>query len=384
MNTGENRIKRDGIKENRIRESKKKSGQGRGRRRRSIFAYVFGTLGLVLLVSCAFWGPKIVFAVQDDIRCGRVVNMNPEEVDITAFNTGYETDLYKRLERFARGLAEGREYYVTVQDMELTTEVADWAVSEQGYYQDSFQMLVWNLGLIPEEIFDYNLISWKRCVIYGDDFAGGVNFILWYIELGNNDQPLVRLLVDGETGELYGIRTNFAALFQDEEYEILAMETLVDLYGIYDDNMWELSILFGDRCCGLEISDMLSWLTYLGGDFYPVDDILYVDIPNDYEYIQMEREQAEISIGKQPDYDWMNKYSVEQVRDFMQRLQWRVSEEGKCMDFYFPYEKNSLKFRIRLDGKIRLFKKWSTRYIDMTFGFPEIYEKISVFMEEWD
>lgn len=383
MSTGENRVKKDRIKENRIKENKRKSEHSR--RRRNISAYVLGTLGLVLLVTAAFFGPKLVFAVQDDIRCGRVVNMSPEEVDITTFNTGYEMNLYKRLERFAKGLAEGREYYVTVQDMELTTEVADWAVSEQGFYQDSIQMLVWNLGLIPEEVFSYNLIRWKRCVIYGDDFAGGVNFILWYIEIGNNDKPVVRLLVDGETGELYGIRTNFDALFQDEEGEILATETLVDLYGIYDDNMWELSILLGDRCCGLEIGDMLSWLSYIGGEFYQVDDTLYVEVPNNYEYIQREWEQAASSVGNQLGYDWMEKYSVEQIQDFIQRLQWRVSEEGKCMDFNFPYKESSLNFRIRLDGEIRLVKEWtSSRYMDITFGFPEIYEKISVFMEDWD
>lgn len=380
MSTGENRGKKS-----RIRENKTKSGQSRNGR--SIPAYALGTLGLVILVTAAFFGPEIVFAVQDDIRCGRVVSMSPIEVDVTSFNTGYEKDLYKRLERFAKGLAEGRQYYATFQDMELTSEIADWMVSEQGYYRESFQTLVWNLGLIPEQIFDYNLISWKRCVIYGDDFAGGVNFILWYIELGNNDRPAVRLLVDGETGDIYGIRTNFDALFQDGAAVGTDTDTLVDLYNIsdsYNDVMWELSIIIGRICGGLEISDMLNWLMYTGSDYYPMNGTIYIEIPADYEYIMQENEQAAVNAGKQPDYDWINKYSVEQIQDFMNKLQWRISEGGNCLDFDFPYGDSILNFRVRLDGKIRWFKSWDTRCMDITLGFPEIYEKIPAFTEDWN
>ncbi|MDE5588693.1 MAG: hypothetical protein K2J60_06080 [Acetatifactor sp.] len=368
------------MQEKNLRENKKKSENNR--RKRSILAYGLGTLGLVLLVTAAFFGPQIVFAMQDDIRCSAVVSMSPEAVDITSFNTGYETDLYKRLERFAKGLAEGREYYVTVQDMELTTEIADWMASEQGYYQEGFQVLRWNLGLIPDEVFDFNLISWKRCVIYGDDFAGGVNFILWYIELGNNDKPAARLLVDGETGEIYGVRTNFDAYFEDEYIQ----DTLVKAYDIFDDDMWDLSIILGITYGGLKTADMLNWLASIGIDYYPVDGITYIAVSTEYEEYEAYLREKEImaaNAGKLPDTDWVNRYSVDEIRDFLQRLQWRVSEDENCLDFDFPYEDSSLDFRIQLDGKIRWFKKRDNGYIDLIFGFPEIYEKIPAFMEDW-
>lgn len=371
------------MQERKIRESKKKNEYDQ--RKRSILAYGLGTLGLVLLITAAFFGPGIVFAMQDDIRCSAVVSMSPENVDITSFNTGYETDLYKRLERFARGLAEGRQYYFTVQDMELTTEIADWMASEQGYYQVGFQLLRWNLKLIPEEVFDYNLISWKRCVIYGDDFAGGVNFILWYIELGNNDKPAARLLVDGETGEIYGIRTNFDAYFEDEAMHDV-QDTMVDIYNIYEDDMWDLSIILGNIYGGLETADMLNWLASIGIDYYPVDGVTYIAIPAEYEAYEAymrEKEIMEVNAGKMPDTDWLNRYSVDEIRNFLQRLQWRVSEDGNCLDFDFPYEDSSLDFRIQLDGKIRWLKKRNSGYIDMIFGFPEIYERIPAFMEDW-
>ena len=368
------------MQERKIRESKKKNEYDQ--RKRSILAYGLGTLGLVLLITAAFFGPMIVFAMQDDIRCSAVVSMSPENVDITSFNTGYETDLYKRLERFAKGLEEGRQYYFTIQDMEPTTEIADWMASEQGYYQEGFQVLRWNLKLIPDEVFDYNLISWKRCVIYGDDFAGGVNFILWYIELGNNDKPAARLLVDGETGEIYGIRTNFDACFEDEAMHNV-QATMVDTYNIHEDDMWDLSIMLGNIYGGLETADMLNWLASIGIDYYPVDGVTYIAISADYEAYLREKEIMEVNAGKMPDTDWLSRYSVDEIQDFLQRLQWRVSEDGNCLDFNFPYEDSSLDFRIQLDGKISWFKKRDTGYIDMIFGFPEIYERIPVFMEDW-
>ncbi|MCM1190996.1 MAG: hypothetical protein NC123_00045 [Butyrivibrio sp.] len=367
-----------------------RNGQNTVRKRRmgekrSILIYGLGTLGLVLLITAAFFGPRIVFAVQDEMRCGAVVSMSPEEVDITSFNTGYETDLYKRLERFALGQAEGRQYYVTVQNMELSDEVADWMTSEQGFIQESYQVLIYNLGLLPEDIFDYNLISWKRCVIYGDDYAGGVNFILWYLELGYNDEPVARVLVDGETGDLYGISTNFDSLFSGGNNDIEPMNTLVDYYGLYEESMWELCFMLGQYCGSLELTERLSWLASMGFDCYPVDGTLYVDVPEDYEALLKEREAIAMSAGKSPDPEWMNRYSLDEIRDFLQKLQWRVSEDGKRLDFQFPYgeSKSTLDFRICLDGWIRWFNKWETRYLDVTIGFPEIYERVPEFTADW-
>ena len=89
-----------------------------GRRRAQ--AYISGMLGLTVLIAAAFFAPKIVFAVQDDMKCREVVQGQRESMDIAAFNSNYETNLYKRLLRFAEGIGEGKQYYVTVQDMEPT------------------------------------------------------------------------------------------------------------------------------------------------------------------------------------------------------------------------------------------------------------------------
>lgn len=370
--------------ENRMRKSRTKSEQSRNRR--GVLLCGLGALGLVMLVTAAFFGPQIVFAMQDDIRCGRIVSLSPLEVDITSFNTNYELDLYKRLERFAQGLADSRQYYVTVQDMEPTADIADWMASEQGFFHDRFQALVWNLGLIPEELFGYSLIGWKRCVIYGDDFAGGVNFILWYIELGNNGETVARLLVDGETGELYGIRTNFDPYFPDGEGE--SQGTLTEFYSADEGDivLSELCLMLGDIYGGLKLLEMRSWLSSMGIEYGIAEGSFYSNISAEYnlEYWQLIREDAEIRAGKEPDYEWVNKYSAEEIQNCLERLQWGVSEEGNCLKFSFPYGDDSLSIQIRLDGKNRWLKKWKNRFMDITFGFPEIYERIPAFMADWN
>lgn len=369
-------------------ERRTKSEQDRNRK--GLLLYGLGGLGLLTLIAAAFFGPQIVFAIQDDIRCKAAVAMSPLQVDVTSFNVGYETDLYKRLERFAEGLAEGRQYYVTEQDMELTTEIADWMVSEQGFSQEAFQQLVWNLGLIPEAVFGYNLIAWKRCVIYGDDFAGGVNFILWYIELGNNDETVVRLLVDGETGDLYGIRTNFDPYFPNGEGESLG--TLAEYYAVDADPFYlsELCMILGDVYGGLELMEMRSWLYSMGLDFgyhvYVDENSFYLNAPAEYslEQQQLIMEEMEIQAGKDPDYEWLNRYNVEEIQERLEQLRWNVSEEGNCLSFRFPYGENSLGFLIRLEGKNRWLKKWENRFMDISLGFPEIYERIPAFTADWN
>ena len=57
------------------------------------------------------------------------------------------------------------------------------------------------------EVQTYEILDAKQYVIYGENFAEGVNFIAWYIELGmgqiDGEKPVVKMLVDAKTGEIY-------------------------------------------------------------------------------------------------------------------------------------------------------------------------------------
>ena len=63
--------------------------------------------------------------------------------------------------------------------------------------------------MIPVMIWEsyYSVVTWKQYVIYSDHFEEGVNFILWYIEMQDEDGGTLKLLTDAEDNTLYGIKT---------------------------------------------------------------------------------------------------------------------------------------------------------------------------------
>lgn len=364
----------------------KRGGKKREYKKNIAFEYSLGVLGLLLLISTAFLGPRLVFDMQDKMRCREIVTKSPEEVDITSFNTGYETGLYKRMEKFAAGLAEGEQYYVSVQDMEITSEIRDW-LGTYCYDSAGFSILAWNLEVLPEEAFSYELLDWKRCVIYSDDFAGGVNFILWYMELGLEGNPVVKLLLDGETGDIYGVRTDFSSL-QLEEGTIYYTR-LPAAYGINDTGtetaiLWEWCLIFSEYFGGLtELNEMMNYLEKMGYGY-----ILYNFSGDDVNSdrgggIQVEEvwdAEAETLLMYRTETDAV-EYDPEKIKAMLQVLHWEVDPENGNMSFYFPYGENQLKLCFRLDGNIRALGKWGPKYMDVIFGFPEIYERVPAFME---
>lgn len=370
-----------------LRKGRRKRDYKKREYKKSItLGYILGVLGLLLLVSAAFLGPKIVFDMQDGIRCREIVAKSSEEVDVTSFNTGYETSLYKRLDRFAAGLAEDEQYYVTVQDMEITPEILDWLGN---FWYDSIGLswLVWNLEVLPEEVFSYELTEWKRCVIYGDDFIGGVNFILWYMELGLDGiegKPLVRLLLDGETGDVYGVRTDFSSypLTAKGLSEFTRLTDAYDMYagGEWNGLMWEWCVAFSKYFGG--ITELDGILKYLEESGY---ELIFYDSPGDVQINSgsgIAVEEMWSAAGTELLYRTDTaEYNQEEIKAALQGLSWKVDQEGRNLSFFFPYGENQLALCFRMNGKIRVYNRWSTRYMDVIFGFPEIYERIAAFME---
>lgn len=365
----------------------RKAAKGKRNFGRSLaLIYGLSALGLILLVAAAFLGPKLVFALQDRVGCGKIISMSPEEMDITAFNTGYEMDLYSRLARFAEGLARGERYYVTVQDMEITPEIRDWVDSEKGLMQNNSQTLMWGYRLIPEAVLSYDVVGWKQCVIYGEDFAGGVNFILWYIELGDRGEPVVRLLADGETGDLYGVRTDFSDRISEGDDTFTELETdksaaavygsrIYNMKDYYGMDVWQDIIFFGMEFGGLDVEGILDWLGRNGYACEFVGRNISVRSENG------EGNPAEISAEMLSNRFGDTRYTAEEVKTFLEGFYWTADEGGNRLDFHFPYGESGLIFRLQLDGAIRFNKENSTLFSDITIGFPEIYERIPGFTE---
>lgn len=359
-------------------------------------AYGAAVLALALLIIAAFLGPEIAFAVQDGIRCKVVVSASRERLDIASFNTGYETDLYRRLTRFAEGLAEGNQYYVTVQDMELSPQFRLLSDFEKIAQNSSFEMLLYYLNMRWEYVYDAEVTCWKQCVVYGDDFAGGVNFILWYLELNGNGDDSIKLLADGETGEIYGLRRNFASFSlkaeTDISYDDLIATRLQDSYHwmldvvmTYTDEMWATCVILGDSFGGLDIAKRFSWLSEYGYSCAIVETeegLEELRVVEDWEpnvNIWMESAtETDVDVGLAGEEGGLEEqeYQLPEIEDFLTRLRWREDEENRCLNFCYPFGKGELNLRFQLVSEIGN----STLFVDRIFGFPEIYELIPEFM----
>lgn len=176
-----------------------------GLRRKRIVQYMAGLSGLVLLIAAAFLIPQFIFRVQDDILCGDTVLGQRMHLDVEAMRTDYEKELPVRLENFVNGLMAGDVFYVTSQDMEIDQEIQEYLYSDMGLYQGIINSLS-AIGLIDIWGRDFTINQWKRYVLYSDNYAKGVNFILWFIELQDSEEVL-KLLVDGEDGTIYALKT---------------------------------------------------------------------------------------------------------------------------------------------------------------------------------
>lgn len=347
----------------------------------NLTVYGAAALALVLLITLAFLSPEIAFNVQDGIRCQEVVSVTRERLDISSFNTGYETDLCRRLTRFAEGLAAGEQYYVTVQEMDLTSQTRILSDFDKIVQSGSFELYSawdpWNLRLwLNNVLYDAEVNCWKQCVIYGDDFAGGVNFILWYLEVNSGGNPVTRLLADGETGELYGFRIDNRVFYlSDDDFEMQLKESY---YGMlerfdYSENFWEVCVALGAQFGGLDIADRLVWLDENG---YYCD---FVETEDGTEVMKVMRRNTKVQTDGEESTE-ENGYRLEEIKAFLEKLRWQKDEENKCLNFTYPFGKGELNLRLQLGGETVDTDEGVNLYINRIFGFPEIYELIPEFM----
>lgn len=189
--------------------SGKKGGQKKRRERKSkALGYTAEALAIAVVLVAALLIPQIIFQVQDRILCGDITLGQRESMDVETLGTTYEQSLEKRMQNFAQGLADQESFYVTSQNLTPDDSLNTYLYSEMALNHPLITDFVYN-NLIPIEIWEgsYTVSEWKQYVIYSDNYAKGVNFILWYVEMEDPDGAKVRLLADAEDGTLYGFKT---------------------------------------------------------------------------------------------------------------------------------------------------------------------------------
>lgn len=369
-----------------MEREKQRAGKGADRRfeaERERWVYLIGGLVLVILLIAAFVTPKLIFTVQDMVRNEHMVLTAQEKSDISAFSTSYEKSLYRRLAKYAEGVAEGRTYYAASQDLEDTADLEAFLTSAQtGLRQDGI-LLLEDLGWVPDFLsggLSFEVKECKQYVIYGDDFAEGVNFILRYAELEweDGDSPhSMKLLLDGESGAVYGLRWE-SAVVDHYRFDSQGISLAEDM-GIDEWYTWSLLCTFAVTIGGY-------------GDLLNLEDVAYA-MEGRYTYeenVSISETTAEEVREKfiQELSQWMTEEQVQYVRNLMVRADWRTENEGNRLVFEIPYGEGVLPYVIESehgafgDSFYWHVGKRRVRCRDMTVGFPDVYRMVPEFNRE--
>lgn len=174
--------------------------------------YAAGVVGLVILLLCAFFLPQMMFGLRDIYLCRDIVHAEREDMDLTLLSSAYEPSLGRRLQTFAEGLSMNRNYYVSAQDLNISEDVFE-TLYENLLKPDSWITILMSIGLVSDLYGnEFSINSWKQYVIYNDDYAGGVNFIIWYFALSDDEGKNWEILVDAEDFTIYGFYADRSTL----------------------------------------------------------------------------------------------------------------------------------------------------------------------------
>lgn len=174
---------------------------------RTRLKYGAGILALSALVLSSLYLPQVFFAVQDTIQYKGISLMKQEQMDILSLSTGYEASLYRRMANFAEGRAGERRYYVDEQEKEVTEEIWNFLRSDEGLNQSLLRGFM-ELIQPPKDYLRgiSQILQWKQYLIYSDDYAQGVNFILWFFELEVSEGYRTLVLMDAQDYTVYAVR----------------------------------------------------------------------------------------------------------------------------------------------------------------------------------
>lgn len=229
-------------------QNRKSKAQRSGNKRAG--KYGAAVLAFVLMIVSALWLPQIFFDVSDALRYGKVSLTEQEKPDVLTLTTGYEESLYSRLAGFAEGLADQRQYYVDEQPKEITEEIREFLFESEFRFNtySVFGDVVMGLfsealGFLPEELgikmyagnTELEMYRWKQYVIYSDDYAQGVNFILWCFGLKNASGDDLTILMDAHDYTVYAVQLTGGGGLQ---YSVIYNEQEIVRDSIYS-NTWK-------------------------------------------------------------------------------------------------------------------------------------------------
>lgn len=192
---------------------------------------------LFLLIVCAFITPGLLLGIQDKKRLTQSVGTSNAEIANTIWQENYETDTTLRLQNLANGLAGGKQYYVSKQNMDQNEEgqIAD--IIDKYVISAEWNYVLQDIGLLPEDyVYKKGLHNASICkyILYDEKLTDGVAIMSYDIKLQIQDDAngsvTMEFIIDSETGTLYALK-----MILEDETETLTWEDMsVDEIALYD------------------------------------------------------------------------------------------------------------------------------------------------------
>ena len=302
-------------------------------------------LMLVFLLIAASYTPQLIFQVQDSFLWNKTIIDKRENMDVESISVTYEKSLARRMEVFAKGVMAKENYYATFQPLSENQDIYEYLNSDLGMFQDLI-LVYGEMQWIPYSFLamEFSVNQWKQYIIYSDNYAEGVNFILWYIELQDMEGRIMKLLMDAETGTVYAFKTENNQHNEKEEIREYFDEQTMFMY-------WEFLASYYEASSLEKIEELAA------------------DYMNDYEAkIKMQSEAHSMVNGNVYVYDW----DIEKMRqeiDIMFQDNAGFWQKRNEMRFILPYGETSLDVCIILD-KDSVFD--DTMGINYYFAFPNV------------
>ncbi len=198
---------------------------------------------LFLLIVCAFITPGLLLGIQDKKRLTQSVGISNAEIANTIWQENYETDTTLRLQNLANGLAGGKQYYVSKQNLDQNEEgqIAD--IIDKYVISAEWNYILQDIGLLPEEyVYKEGLHNASVCkyILYDEKFTDGVAIMSYDIKLqiheDANGSVNMEFIIDSETGTLYALK-----MILEDETETLTWEDMgIDKFTLYDYSIFFL------------------------------------------------------------------------------------------------------------------------------------------------
>lgn len=208
--------------------------------------YAVGVVCLVGLVIFALCLPQLVFQSQDRRICSETALEKREDIDIALLSASNYPSLNTRMTVFAEGLTDGKNYYVSSHEMDMAANEEIYQQFERDPSKITQSGFIWSMlssRSLANSFIDKNIqiVNWEQFVIYSDDYAQGVNFIIWYFEFVGEDGEKMEVLLDAQDHTLYGVRAGHDTTKLEQWYDVTRDITLYEYFqsvSLAMDELW--------------------------------------------------------------------------------------------------------------------------------------------------